>query len=167
VGEGGEGSCVRVQRMSDLLERMQQEITDRLGELEPSVDEFERLRAAAAALEDAGASAPIVRTPAASTPPTAEAAPVRAPQRAKRRRKAASPKPKRASLSSNQRAIVAALEHGAHTVRELVTVTGMSDQTVRNNVKSLVALGTVVKTQRDGKTAYALPAAVQELATAA
>ena len=52
-------------------------------------------------------------------------------------------------------------------MRELVTVTGMSDQTVRNNVKSLVALGTVVKTQRDGKTAYALPAAVQELATAA
>ena len=153
--------------VADLLERMQQEITDRLGELEPSVDEFERLRAAAAALEDAGASAPIVRTPAASTPPTAEAAPVRAPQRAKRRRKAASPKPKRASLSSNQRAIVAALEHGAHTVRELVTVTGMSDQTVRNNVKGLLGLEKVVKVERGGKVAYGLAGDVEGLAEAA
>jgi hypothetical protein len=145
------GVCV-----ADLLDRMQEEIGERLGELKPLVEESERLEVAAAALGEMTGSAPIVRTQTASTPPAAEAAPVRAPQRAKRRRKAASPKPKRASLSSNQRAIVAALEHGAHTVRELVVVTGMSDQTVRNNVKGLVGLEKVVKVERGGKVAYAL-----------
>jgi hypothetical protein len=67
----------------------------------------------------------------------------------------------------NQRAIVAALEHGAHTVRELVVVTGMSDQTVRNNVKGLLGLEKVVKVERGGKVAYAVVGAVQELAEAA
>jgi DNA-binding transcriptional ArsR family regulator len=204
------GVCV-----ADLVDRMQQEIDERLNELKPLVEESERLKVAAAALEGVPGTTPVVRTPKASTPARAQSAapkfrkrgggrprgsknraeraapasapivpvPVPAPPAAaqaaksapatKRRRgskvrpKAGARKRGRAPLSANQRAIIAALEHGPHTVRELVIVTGMSDQTVRNNVKVLVGLGKVVKTERGGKAAYALPAAVQELAAAA
>jgi hypothetical protein len=146
------GDCV-----SDLVDRMQQEIGERLNELRPLVEESERLKVAAKALDGMAGSTLTVRTPAASTPAAAETSPVRAPQRVKGRRKASGRKRKGALLSGNQRAIIAALEHGAHTVRELVTVTGMGDQTARNNVKSLLGLEKVVKTERGGKAAYALP----------
>jgi AcrR family transcriptional regulator/DNA-binding MarR family transcriptional regulator len=73
------------------------------------------------------------------------------------RPKAGARRRKRARLSANQRAILAALEHGAHTVRELVVVTGLSDQTARNNLKGLLGREQVVKTERASKTAYALP----------
>jgi AcrR family transcriptional regulator/DNA-binding MarR family transcriptional regulator len=73
------------------------------------------------------------------------------------RPKAGARRRKRARLSANQRAILAALEHGAHTVRELVVVTGLSDQTARNNLKGLLVREQVVKTERASKTAYALP----------
>jgi AcrR family transcriptional regulator/DNA-binding MarR family transcriptional regulator len=66
-------------------------------------------------------------------------------------------KRKRTRLSANQRAILAALEHGGHTVRELVVVTGMSDQTARNNLKRLLDREKVVKTERTGRIAYVLP----------
>jgi DeoR/GlpR family transcriptional regulator of sugar metabolism len=45
-------------------------------------------------------------------------------------------------------------------VRELVVVTSMSDQTARNNLKVLVTRDTVVKTERGGTAAYALPASL-------
>ena len=148
--------------MTDLVDRMQQEISERLNELKPLVEESERLKGAAAALEGVPGTTPVVSTLA-----PAKASPVRSPRRAKARRKARSPRRKRVPLSANQRAIIAALKHAPHTVRELVAVTAMGDQTVRNNVKALVGLEKVVKTERGGKAAYALPAAVQERATAA
>jgi AcrR family transcriptional regulator/DNA-binding MarR family transcriptional regulator len=63
----------------------------------------------------------------------------------------------RARLSPNQRAILAALEHGAHTVREFVDVTGMTDQTVRNSVNGLEAREIVLKIKRRNRLAYVLP----------
>jgi hypothetical protein len=144
---------------------MQQEISERLTELRPFVEESERLEVAAAALQGMPGATPIVRTPPAARSATGrrpaveipvKASPVRRPRHAKVRRKIGSPRRKRPALSANQRAIVAALEHGAHTVRELVIVTGMGDQTARNNLKGLVVLEKVVKTERGGKAAYAL-----------
>ena len=76
---------------------------------------------------------------------------------AKVRRKAGARKRKRGRLTAKQRALVAALQDGPLTVRELVDATGMSDQTVRDTAKGLEARERVVKTERDGKIAYALP----------
>ena len=73
------------------------------------------------------------------------------------RPKAGARKRKRARLSANQRAIIAALKHAPHTVRELVDVTGLSDRTARNNLEGLEAREKVVKTERGGKIAYTLP----------
>jgi hypothetical protein len=165
------GDCV-----TGLLDRVQQEISERLDELRPLVEEAERLEVAAAALQEAPGTTPIARTPpaarsAAGRRPAVEipvkASPLRRPRRAKVRRKVGSPSRKRPVLSANQRAIIAALAHAPHTVQELVTVTAMGDQTVRNNVKDLVGLEKVVKTERGGKAAYALPASAQETVAAA
>jgi hypothetical protein len=60
-----------------------------------------------------------------------------------------------------QQAIVAALEHGSHTVGELVVVTAMSAPDIRAGARRLLRDGKVLKTERDGKAAYALPAAVE------
>lgn len=55
-------------------------------------------------------------------------------------------------------AILAALDHGSHTVNELVVVTAMSAASITSGMRRLVADGSVVKTEREGKMAYALPA---------
>ncbi|MGH2854722.1 MAG: hypothetical protein ACRDLF_11105 [Solirubrobacteraceae bacterium] len=49
--------------MTDFLDEKQQEITDRLRELKPLIEEYERLQAAAAALDGLGVSATAVATP--------------------------------------------------------------------------------------------------------
>jgi hypothetical protein len=56
-------------------------------------------------------------------------------------------------------AIVAALEHGSHTPGELIVVTAMSGPDIQGGLRRLKRDGTIVKTERDGKTAYALPSA--------
>jgi DNA-binding MarR family transcriptional regulator len=55
-----------------------------------------------------------------------------------------------------QQAIVAALEHGSHTVGELLVVTAMSGASVRENLRRLLAAGTITRATREGKAAYAL-----------
>ena len=153
--------------VADLVDTTRQEITERLEELRPSVEEYKQLEAAAVALEEAAGSTSIPSTPQASRPARAKTAARKARKRRGGRSRGSKGRAKAASLSANQRAIVAALEHGAHTVRELVTVTGMSDQTVRNNVKGLLGLERVGKVERGGKAAYGLPGGVGELAAAA
>jgi AcrR family transcriptional regulator len=71
--------------------------------------------------------------------------------------KAGARKPKRARLSPRQRAILETLEDGPRTVLEVVVITGLSDQAARNNFNGLERRKKVVKTERDGKIAYALP----------
>lgn len=73
------------------------------------------------------------------------------------RPKAGAPKRKRARLTAKQRKLVAALEDGPRTVRELVDATGLSDQTARQSLNRLEAREKVVKTERDGLIAYELP----------
>jgi hypothetical protein len=67
---------------------------------------------------------------------------------------------KPASPSEVQLAIVAALEHGSHTISELVMVTAMSTTEIRTNLSQLTRQRKVarVKRQGDGKSAFALPA---------
>jgi hypothetical protein len=59
-----------------------------------------------------------------------------------------------------QQAIVAALEHGSHTVAELGVVTAMSGASIREGLRRLGKAGTVGRAKRegDGKAAYALAA---------
>jgi len=55
-----------------------------------------------------------------------------------------------------QQAIVAALEHGSHTVTELTVVTAMSPQGIRENLRRMLSAGEVTRAKREGKGAYAL-----------
>jgi hypothetical protein len=57
-------------------------------------------------------------------------------------------------------AILAALEHGSHTLAELVTVTALRPSDIREALRRLGTRRAIVKTDRNGKAAYALPAAV-------
>ncbi len=65
-----------------------------------------------------------------------------------------------ASPSEVRQAILAALEHGSHTLAELVMVTAMSTPEIRAAVSQLVRQRKVTRVKRegDGKSAFALPA---------
>ncbi len=73
--------------MTDFLDEKRQQITDRLTELEPLVEEHRRLKAAAAALAKLGASAPAAATTTVAT--TTRRRPGRRPGSANRTSKAA------------------------------------------------------------------------------
>jgi hypothetical protein len=70
------------------------------------------------------------------------------------------PERKPAAPSDVRQAIVAALEHGSHTISELVMVTAMSTTEIRTNLSQLARQRKVVRVKRqgDGKSAFALPA---------
>jgi cell division septum initiation protein DivIVA len=130
---------------ADLLNTICDELDARLRELRPLLDEYESLLEAVAALEpaidaDTGAGS----NPRATSKPTS------------RRRTAAAPK--RAQRGAAAVAILAALEHGSHTVSELAVVTAMSGQIINGNLRRLQQAGTIARTKRagDGKAAYAL-----------
>jgi DNA-binding transcriptional ArsR family regulator len=72
------------------------------------------------------------------------------------RRSAAKSKPERAARGAAREAILAALDHGSHTVGELAVVTAMSGPNINGNLRRLVSEGVVVKTAREGKAAWAL-----------
>jgi DNA-binding transcriptional ArsR family regulator len=121
---------------SDLLTRVRGEIDARLGELRPALAEYERLLAMAGspAANDASVSAASPR-PSRRKAPAADG---------------------RGPRGAAQQAIVAALEHGSHTVAELVVVTAMSGASVRESLRRLKAGGVVTTAKREGKAAYAL-----------
>lgn len=172
---------------SELLSTIRSEIDARLNELRPSLAEYERLLVAAEALDqDDGApldTAPVPKpraTRARSAPrshrsvsrrgsrgsaagvisrvarPPAGA--VSQPAHEEVEPSVAKPaKTPRAQRGAAREAILAALDHGSHTVGELVVVTAMSGPNLNGNLGRLVSEGIVVKTEREGKTAYALP----------
>jgi hypothetical protein len=63
----------------------------------------------------------------------------------------------RSTRNPTDGAILAALEHGSHTVAELLVVTGLPARDIRESLRLLQAQRTILATNRDGKTAYALP----------
>jgi hypothetical protein len=143
-----------VPKASDLPERVGREIEARMRELRPFVDEYEELLALERTLVAEAARG-------ASEP--ARAVPTRAPARAIKpsvqRFDGSSPpasKRERAARGAAAEAIVAALEHGSHTVSELAIVTAMSTQNIRNNLRRLLQARAIEQTKREGKTAYAL-----------
>jgi predicted Rossmann fold nucleotide-binding protein DprA/Smf involved in DNA uptake len=133
----------------DVVARVRAEIDERLAALRPAAEEHQRLLEAADALGlDLDA-------------PVASARPARA-KRSARRGAASGAGARRAAGASATRqpaaeqAIVAALEHGSHTVAELVVVTAMPGGEIRSSLRRLNGAGTVTRTQRAGRTAYAL-----------
>lgn len=129
---------------SELLGEIRREIDARLLELRAAVEEYEQLLHAAQAL-DAEQKSPAKRRRA-----TAKAAsPAPAPARAKA---------PRAARGAAREAILGALEHGSHTLGELVVVTAMSSANVSGNLRKLAAEGAIAKTQREGKAAWTLAA---------
>jgi hypothetical protein len=57
----------RIVTVTDFLDVKRREISDRLKELKPAVDEYSRLQAAASALAKLGAATPVAATPTAAT----------------------------------------------------------------------------------------------------
>jgi hypothetical protein len=150
--------------MADLLTRIRAEIDARLSELRPAIAEYERLSTAAEALaaKDRVASRPARAAPRPATRAAPQPdAPARVPAKTKARPKAARrarKKRERTAQSPTGQAILAALEHGSHTVAELVLVTALPAPDIRDSLRQLRKRHTVVKTERDGRSAYALPA---------
>jgi predicted Rossmann fold nucleotide-binding protein DprA/Smf involved in DNA uptake len=129
----------------DVLARVRAEIDERLAQLRPAAEEHQRLLAAADALgldidapARAGGSGGAQRRKRRSSPAgaTARASSARHP--------------------AAEQAIVAALEHGSHTVAELVVVTAMPGGEIRASLRRLQGAGTVTRTRREGRTAYTL-----------
>lgn len=110
----------------DLLDTIRAEIDERLAALRPVLAEYERLAAAAAELEAERAAARATRA---------------------RRPRASDP---------CRQAILAALEHGSHTVPELVVVTAFPAAQIRAGLRALAADGLVARTRRGGAGAHAL-----------
>jgi len=158
---------------ADLLTRVLAELEGRLAELRPAVVEYERLRGAANALESSTGAATgqpysevwaptIASEPAAGYSPSAPPGATRA--RATRRRAAVSRARarvatgrRRGPMTTVEKAIVAALEHGSHTIAELGVVTAMSAPELRDAARRLLSAGKIVRASREGRTAYARP----------
>jgi hypothetical protein len=121
-------------RETDLLEAVRCAIDARLAELRPLRAEYERLLEASAALgvdaEGSGATA--------------------APSQAAR------PPRRRAPPGAAREAILAALAHGSHSIRELQIVTALDASLLRYNVARLLHSGRVTELQRAGVRAFAL-----------
>jgi DNA-binding transcriptional ArsR family regulator len=79
-----------------------------------------------------------------------------APKRKPHASKPATPKPARAARGVAREAILAALEHGSHTVGELAVVTAMSAPNINGNLRKLFSEGAIAKTEREGKVAWTL-----------
>jgi Bacterial regulatory protein, arsR family len=144
----------------DLLSKIRREIDERLEELRPLLAEHERLLDADAALEVAGPTT--TARPAdsdakrATAKARAAAKPAPAVQRAAR---SATPlKSAPPARGAAGETILAALEHGSHTAGELAVVTAMSAPSINGYLRKLVSEGVVVKTEREGKAAWALAA---------
>ncbi len=144
---------------ADLLTTIRAEIDARMRELRPLLAEYEELLSVAEALA-ADAERQARTTPA---PPGRSAATTHSsstPARKVRTLLRGRPPAGRGrrSIAPAEQAILAALEHGSHTVAELAVVTALPAPDIRNDLRPLLALQAVVKTERDGRTAYALPA---------
>jgi hypothetical protein len=147
---------------ADLLARVRTEIDGRLAELRPALAEYERLLDAAAALEaEAALEADAARPARASSAPAARPRPRPRPQRRGSAARATGPAAS-ASPSPAEEAIVAALEHGSHTVGELGLVTAIPGRDIRQALRGLQRAGTITPARREGRIAYALASAAAD-----
>jgi hypothetical protein len=156
---------------SDLLTTVRSELDARLRELGPLRAEYERLVAAAEALGATAGGAVTAPNAFARSPSGSPTTRHRRTQRSPAAR-ATKPTPapartsrpgargrRRATRGAARQAIIAALGHGSHTASELANLTAMTGPNIRGNLRRLLREGTVRKTRRDGKSAYALRSA--------
>src|SRR4051794_37746638 len=121
-----------------LLNRVQDEIRQRLRDLEPAVREYERVEAALAALRGVGASARDGREPAADT-----RAPTPSTRRSSGRRRA---RTERAPRGANRAAVLRVLgERPGVSVNELSADAGVGKPVLYNLLKTLEQRGEVAK----------------------
>jgi hypothetical protein len=78
------------------------------------------------------------------------------PARAKAVAPKKEPAPARPKRGESEQAIVAALEHGSHTLAELAIVTGIVAPALRDGLRGLQKAKKITKAKREGKAAYAL-----------
>jgi predicted Rossmann fold nucleotide-binding protein DprA/Smf involved in DNA uptake len=129
----------------DLLTKIRADIEVRMRELRPMLEEYESLLSAAAAVENGAPAAKGRSSHGASKP-----------SRSARSSSPAGPVARRrAPRGAAQQAILAALEHGSHTVSELAVVTAMPAPSIRQNLRRLTLSGAVTRTEREGRLAYA------------
>jgi hypothetical protein len=161
---------------ADLLSRVRAELDARMMQLRPVVDEYGELLAAAEELDREVAPAPRRRGPRGSAAGVLElAASVASKRAAGSSKRSASGSSKRAATgrsrqatgskaprSAAEQAIVAALEHGSHTVSELLLVTAMSSAQIRAGAQRLQRAGAITRTKREGRAAYALSGAAED-----
>ena len=137
-----------------------------MGELRPHVEEHRQLLAAAESLTLDGAAteapARAPRRPSAKAPAKARRA--RAAGRRATAKKAPAGKT-RGPRGATQQAIEAALEHGSHTISELVLVTAIEAAPIRTQLSRLQKAGVVSRVRRDGKAAYSLLSAAAAAAS--
>jgi hypothetical protein len=155
--------------VTDFLTEKRQQITDRLTELEPLVEEHRRLKAAAAALGKLGASAPAAATttvatatrrrpgrprgsakrastpaPAASPAPTPAATPVKAAPKKPGRRKGGRGRRKGSGTRAAE-ALAAVREQPGITIPELAAKMGIQTTYLYRVLPGLQQEGKVVK----------------------
>jgi hypothetical protein len=144
---------------ADLLARVGLEIDQRLAQLRPAVDEYQQLLDAFDALEPpaAGPARPAPAPPKPAKAPRPANAPAPKPAKASKPAKRRAPaKSREQALGAPELAILAALEHGSHTVAELGVVTAMSGAAIREGARRLLRAGRIVRASREGRAAYAL-----------
>ena len=149
---------------TDLLSEIRSEIDTRLEQLRPAVAEYEQLLHAASALDLDGAPPteavePALRRKAATPRKAATNRPAARSSSASALRKPRAARKQPAVHGVVREAILGVLEHGSHTVSELVVVTAMSTASLNKDLRKLAAEGVVVKTEREGKTAWSLASA--------
>ena len=170
----------RDRRAGDLLDRVRGEIDERVAELRPHVEEHRQLLAVAESLTFDGSTPPAaerVRRAAPDKPARPAPVPAKTAKTAKTtekrglrtRRSAAAKAPTgrpRGRRSATQQAIEAALEHGSHTLAELVLVTAIETAPIRAQLGRLQKAGVVSRVRREGKTAYSLLSAAAAASSA-
>jgi hypothetical protein len=164
----------------ELLARVRAEIEERLADLRPAVAEYERLTGATDALDAdsvGGGEPPNSAAPAAAAPrakgareskgASGRSAVAQVPRTPDAPQTLAAPRVKRVKQPAKagkdagvaEQAIVAALEHGSHTVAELVLVSALPGTDIRAGLRPLLKSGAVTRAKRDGRAAYALSSA--------
>lgn len=131
--------------MPDLLDQIRAEMSTRLAELRPLVDEHRRLEAALQALGDATRKAPAA--PATSAAPAKRRAP-----------KAVAKRRKRAARGANREAVLGAVkDRPGVTSAELSSVTGVDRNTLYGLLARLVKAGELqIRSLPTGRTGYSL-----------
>lgn len=131
--------------MSDVLDRIRGEITERLQASRAAVEEYERLQAALAAL-DTGSGAPPVATPNSAAAP----ATTRKATRSAKRRTASGPRRRAPRGQNRQRVLAAVTDRPGVTAPELASVSGIKGGTLYALLRRLIGEGALTKRDLPG-----------------